>query len=176
LKNANSFTCKYFEKAGWTPVYNHFDTIDKKIIVAYRDPIERWLSGVTQYIYRHKFPNITLNKTVVDILLDIVILDNHTLPQTDYLNNINTDDCIFFIVNENYTKNLSSFTSKTLNIELEDYNFWQNKTIENSDKVYIYNTIKKHMNTNLHRLHHYYKKDLEVFQYIMENTNERTYR
>ena len=175
LKNAHSFTKQLLEKLNWKPIQDYtYNFENKKIIVAYRDPMSRWISGLTEYLHMKHFPHAELTEDVVNILSQVVVVDGHTLPQCNYLHNINTDNCMFFIVNKNYSKNLSDLLFEIHGKRIDYSSFWLNSLDDLQTKVLIRNKLKKYINTNFYRF--YYKNDIELYNYILENMNERTYR
>jgi len=91
-KNASSWTKDYLtnhygwkEYANFTnyPVLNNF----RKIVIL-RDPIDRWLSGITTYLMREvlkNYPYMKITEDVIKVLTTKIAFDEHTWTQTSFL-------------------------------------------------------------------------------------------
>lgn len=104
-KNASSYVSSLLLRNGWQ-VVNMFTTDISKIsnfIVILRDPKERWISGMTQYLFSGLVgQGIWVeeiikgwNNIVESLVLDNMIFDDHTEKQLYFLNQIPTYKCIF---------------------------------------------------------------------------------
>ena len=112
-KNASKFANKYFRnQARWHRHLNFLNMKnDKKFIVFLREPLERWVSGMTEYIFRYyrhidiKNPNYFINKKV---------FDEHTEFQSYFLEGIDLSNCIFFRVDNFLQENLQDFMKRNV--------------------------------------------------------------
>ena len=99
-KNASSFTQTLFaHELDWEP-YNYFDmdTSDKTSIVVLRDPIERWISGIAEYInlYHKNFDFNQVNNQMLAWIFDRVAFDDHTDAQIYFIQGIDFQKTIWF--------------------------------------------------------------------------------
>jgi len=65
----------------------------QEIAVLFRDPYQRWISGVTEYCHR-------VNEDPTTIDLDQIVFDEHTVAQSNYLYMLNPKKCIFFMLED----------------------------------------------------------------------------
>ena len=82
-------------KSNW--VYHDHLIKANRYLVALRDPIERWVSGMAEYEFNSKQTNIDYQQ---------IILDDHTETQDYFIQDIVIDKTDFIMVNENLRKNL----------------------------------------------------------------------
>lgn len=148
-KCASIFGTMYFtegydltEKQDWSSTSNK----DKNFIIFLRDPIKRWLSGVSEFIYQEQFAKnreIDLNnETILYLIFNGVRFDIHTTPQIYFLEGLNLANCYFFdIDNPNFIKNLNFFCHKHFGYKSKIDISNQNVTKENIHKKEIYNRI-----------------------------------
>ena len=94
-KNASTFTNNVLADNQWE-FWNIEDGMFTEAILILRDPVERWISGITTYINlwilyndynSDQFIN-DYNKLVERFIFDTVIFDDHTMTQTFFINNI----------------------------------------------------------------------------------------
>jgi len=109
-KNASTYIGSLLLRNGWN-VDNHLtsDMAEKTTIVLLRDPITRWVSGITQYLFSalvHR--GATVSDIIKDwnlvrkwLILDNMVFDDHTEKQTYFLNGIDLDQCVFFDASDN---------------------------------------------------------------------------
>jgi hypothetical protein len=94
-KNASTFTNNVLNDNGWE-FWNISDGVFKEAILILRDPVERWISGITTYInlwilyneYNSDQFITDYNKLVERFIFDTVVFDDHTMPQSFFINNI----------------------------------------------------------------------------------------
>ena len=82
-KNATTAHRQTFESAGWWKTYLGETTTHAEVYVPFRDPIDRWHSGATQYAARHGSTVESLLEAVLDG--DWPVFDKHTIPQSEFL-------------------------------------------------------------------------------------------
>jgi hypothetical protein len=111
-KNASSWMKEKFNRRE----YNYInDPIDATFIVVLRDPVSRWISGAAQAFVGcspqspYFFLNIGFNA-----IFDHVVIDEHTAPQTMFLDEINHDRTVWFNCDPNLIKNWKSWSSKKI--------------------------------------------------------------
>ena len=109
-KNASSWTKPNLRDWGWEFYNYHTDNLNKHALVVLRDPVERWLSGIAEYMTLY---HVDTDPTAwFDLIFDRIAFDDHTESQVLFLQNINLDNCTFFLCNENFKSNFSDFLNK----------------------------------------------------------------
>jgi hypothetical protein len=81
----------------------------RPFVVILRDPIDRWVSGVTQYLLNH---NITPDNIPFTLLFKNIMLDHHTEPQSHYINNLVSSDINYILFDQCDRKQLWNTFSK----------------------------------------------------------------
>lgn len=101
-KNASSFVKGCLINNGW----QHSDTLIQapKYLVVLRDPLERWLSGMAEFM-------VNSNQLDLDFhtIFNTITFDDHTELQTYFLQNINIVDTTFLKCNSDLRKNLNKY-------------------------------------------------------------------
>jgi len=70
-------------------------------LITLRDPIERWISGIAQFMDVELNQQFTLRE-----LVELVTVDDHTELQTYFLQDVDIDRCTFLKVNQNLRTNI----------------------------------------------------------------------
>ena len=105
-KNASSFVKGVLIGSGG--FWRHSETLvnsDENLIVL-RDPIDRWCSGITQYLYNSKQ---TLS---VDEVFDKITFDDHTDLQTYFLQGVDLDRATFMWVDDDLRANMNDWITR----------------------------------------------------------------
>lgn len=112
-KNASSWTNPLLkEDWGWKFYNYHTDKIDKTAIVVLRDPVDRWITGIAEYLASYH-PTIVLDKSgSLDLIFDRVVFDDHTERQVNFIHGLETDRCIFLWCDSNYRQNFSDLLTE----------------------------------------------------------------
>ena len=102
-KNASSFVKGCLLSSG---NFTHSDSLvtADRYLVTLRDPIDRWISGIAQFMNDENNQNVTLHD-----LVDRVTIDDHTELQTYFLEKVDLDRCTFIQVDKNLRTNLSAW-------------------------------------------------------------------
>jgi hypothetical protein len=192
-KNAHTWGEKFFaETYGWENIefLYYKNPLQYKNIVFLRDPLERWYSGVTQFLCDFFYKNISndqeivIDKQTLELIFNVVRFDIHTDHQRRFIMNLELFDTYFFNIDKpNFYVNLTKFLNKVS----ERYKMEkQNNTILNysnpihvsSDdarKVSLINQIKHYGQKNEDKLANvvfYYKTDYELLKYAEELRRE----
>jgi len=104
-KNASSFTSELLWNSGW--IHTNEDAVNlinldllNEVVVILRDPIDRWISGISQYAMSHLLPKVEgyvpteelfnnyYNHLVEKLLFNTVMFDDHTTPQYYFIQDI----------------------------------------------------------------------------------------
>ena len=105
-KNASSFVKGWLLRSG---NFTHSDSlvIADHYLITLRDPIERWVSGIAQFMNVESNQQLTLHE-----LVEQVTVDDHTELQTYFLQNVDIDRCTFLKVNQNLRTNIKLWLSE----------------------------------------------------------------
>ena len=177
-KNSSSYIGQMLLKNGWQ--VDNFLTTDlskKKIIVLLRNPTDRWLSGMAQYLCSTLLKNGRTSSDIInnwntvtqDLIFDRVIFDDHTEKQVYFINSIPRENCIFFDSDkqpEQVMKNYLASQSIDLNT---DINLDRNQTQGNEHKEILVNFLRSQIieNSNLaDKLTNTYQEDLKLWKSI----------
>ena len=111
-KNASSWTKPNLKDWGWENYNYHTDNLyHKHALVVLRDPIERWLSGIAEYMYLyHKnLDTAHFSNCFFDLVFDRIAFDDHTEQQVLFIEGLNLDNCTFFWCGPKYRESFSHF-------------------------------------------------------------------
>ena len=99
-KNASSFVKGVL--IGARGFWHHSETSIKcnENLIMLRDPIDRWASGIAQYLYNTK------QDLSIDEIFDKITFDDHTELQTYFLQDVDVERCTFLKVNQNLRTNI----------------------------------------------------------------------
>ena len=111
-KNASTWAKEYFE-FGYN--YLQFDNFNKNTglkklpkIVILRDPVSRWISGISEYLMRH--PSVVdIDNNVLQLLINKMHFDPHTDCQVNFLHGLESNFCTFFYVDNKLQENLQDY-------------------------------------------------------------------
>ena len=95
-KNASSFI-KGCLLSSLKFTYSNKLVKSNRYLVALRDPIDRWVSGIAEYEFNSKQTNIDYQQ---------ITFDDHTETQDYFLQDIVLNNCDFVMVNDNLRSNL----------------------------------------------------------------------
>lgn len=109
--------------------YHKLNFYHKHALVILRDPIDRWVSGIAEYFARyHMTMDIRdINKTFIDLLVDIVTVDDHTEKQIYFIEGLNVNNCTFLLCDQTLRDNFANWMKNIQRIE----NQYQNKAYQN---------------------------------------------
>jgi hypothetical protein len=141
-KNASSFLLDWTVRNGWSTAIAHNQPLNELIIVI-RDPVERWISGISQYINTYIlsvygpngpiFPGDPVtefdhamsaedfvkdyNQVTERLLFDLIFqFDDHVWPQCDFFKDLKSQKQTYFYINSQFTDKISNY----LNIDFVD--------------------------------------------------------
>jgi hypothetical protein len=201
-KNASSWTkhhmtgtqFNYLTKTFYTDPGVSFSSIprwpagmtDVQYLVILRDPIDRWITGLAQYL-RGWAPDHPLHINNVDwqMVFDTVHFDSHTQPQCDFIPNIDHSRTTWLRCDENLASNFSqvfyNFTGRRPTLTMPDQD--PGNVFNVTEKIQptvtelfttarqqdIVDRIRAVLNDNpkyLDRLHTFYQQDIELFESV----------
>jgi len=177
-KNSSSYIGQLLLSNGWG-IANFLtsDLTDKKFIILLRDPIDRWISGMAQYMCSALLKNGQTAKDIVDgwnsltqdLVFDRVIFDDHTEKQVYFINSIPEKNCIFFSSMHDpqlSIKNYLNLNSYDLNIDIE---IDRNQSQGNEHKEILVKFLQDQLTNNpelVNKLINTYQEDLKLWKSI----------
>jgi hypothetical protein len=98
---------------------------DYKTIIFFRDPIDRWLSGLSTWLtYRlpqhTSLDQIRNNKALLDTLFDTVRQDDHTERQTFFTQNVDWSTAECFYIDSSFHGSVNQYFSNNFNIDISN--------------------------------------------------------
>lgn len=121
-KNASQWALNILRYNGWKSTnYNrpNIDITDFKAFTIVRDPYERYISGLAEYIHRYHNDKM-MSDDVFEILFDLITVDDHTELQSYFLNDIDFDTTTFIMCDKNLSNNMNAQIFKKYNIKVTD--------------------------------------------------------
>lgn len=102
-KNASSFVKGVLIGCGG--FWHHSEKLvnSNENLVMLRDPIDRWCSGITQYLYNNKLD------LSIDEIFKYITFDDHTESQKYFLQEVDLKKTTFMLVNDNLRNNLNDW-------------------------------------------------------------------
>lgn len=179
-KNSSTYVESFFDIALGNKRIENFKygkpLAGKKTVVILRDPLDRWVSGVTQHFWvKHKtITNFSNSDLLWNYITNQISLDEHTELQSRFLETSNTDDLIFFKQDLFLEKSIRNFVKFELNIT-EDV--WIDKRhlikYNKSSNVYGKSIIKDYLSTMIKndidlvdRIKKFYKHDYDLINTV----------
>lgn len=183
-KNASTWAKNYFSNTlKWRlqsddciKIYNHnFWQIcsvlkyHRKIVIL-RDPIDRWISGIVQYVYTYFPDDFDISDKMIDYFFSKVYLDHHTLPQVNFIHNLKIKTVDFFMVNDELENNLNHYLMKNIMNEYKGIPelLPKNQTqYKASVDIALYDRLKQIIDTNIiynNKIKEFYKLDFELIE------------
>ena len=191
-KNASSFISRLLYDNKWKLFINdsnHFITRNTYIpttsvqecFIILRDPIDRWISGITQYLTSFNFKtmlneediaiDLNINQETLNILCDIIDTDDHTLPQHYFFKDLYPHiEKRYFWINDNLKNNILSQYNL---IDNDDNAIAINKHNMPDDSIIIRNLLKdkitSHINSDnmiIQRIKDYYVQDYKIIDSV----------
>lgn len=177
-KNASSWTQTFLAHELLWCEHDYYgqDLRSKKSLVCLRDPVDRWVSGITEFfsLYHPRVDLGQMTDLTQWLLADRIVFDDHTEKQSYFLDGIDLKNSIFFCCNDHYREDFLGFFiegghiprdyvvpecvdafchhHKTDSAKKQVYNFFKELVINDSD---FRNSIQR-----------YYKADYDLFENI----------
>jgi len=162
-KNASSFTSEKLTTVGFELLncYNE-QKYTNPIMVVLRDPMERWFSGVLEYLVK-QFADPVEVVNSKEVLFEKFELDEHTARQTKFLHGLDTNNITFLKCDKNYGNNLVHFFNKN-NIALSSEPGVRNKSTESPVKQKLKPLLLEKINQA--KLVEYLQPDYKLFESV----------
>lgn len=173
-KNASTY-CKDFFSIGfnWTYNYRYEHFPKKKFVVCLRDPLKRWVTGVSEYFSQFHNTIDIGNSQILQLISERLVFDEHTEPQVNFITNIDLSRLIFFRVDRNLVDNLDRFVVNELQMRdwLGGMNIVKQKNIssENLDKLKKVELLDNYLKSNLNlmdKIKLLYKEDYNLIENV----------
>lgn len=189
-KNASQFFDKHLDDH-WKIIHVKLDNLnlykDYDYFVTLRDPIKRWISGITTYLMLHKntdefsiqlfdgdFPEAfeTLRRSKFfkklfnEYLIEITGSEIHTCSQLWFISFFNLEKINFFYLNDNLGYQINNFLN-VYNIENTCNNYKINQTPQTGLYSFLDEMIRDTSNINFkNKLKNIYKYDYQFLENI----------
>lgn len=168
-KNASSWTKPNLQDWGWE-FYNYkTDHLDKNPLVVLRDPIDRWISGIAEYLtLYHSTFNIADPETL-ELIFDQITFDDHTERQVYFLDGLDADRCTFFLCDENYRVNFSKFMTELYGPNRYDRYNYQHVSENSPERKKFKNIFSNAINNNskyTDRLREHFALDYKLIEQV----------
>ena len=170
-KNASSWTKPNLLDYGWEMSNYHKDQdcAKKPALVVLRDPVDRWLSGIAEYMALYQ-PNFRLLfQETEELVFDRIVFDDHTEKQVKFLQGLDTDRCIFIRCDDDYRKNFSDFISEHYGANKYARYEYQNVSVNNDERrrfKTLFQRVLEREPKYLKRLLDYYEEDYQLIQQV----------
>lgn len=137
-------------------------------LVVLRDPIDRWISGMAQYMTTHHSDLPMQGREILEFIFRRVDFDPHTTPQVNFISGLESDSTIFFRFGANLEKNFRSYIKYNIGTDY-DMPVFRNDTPKSGNKPYISQKLKILLQSNdkwLESIIKYYKNDIDLYDSV----------
>ena len=170
-KNASSWTKPNLLDFNWE-IYNyHTDNLyHKTAMIVLRDPVERWASGIAEYLYLYHrdWTDQAFTAELLDLIFDKIAFDDHTEKQVYFIEGLDLSRCVFFWFDDNYRKNFSNFLienqmpNRYWNYEKQHVS--NNEPIRKKFKEIFVEALEN--SKYLHQIQQYFKQDYDLINSV----------
>ena len=170
-KNASSWTKPNLLDFNWE-IYNyHTDNLYyKTAMIVLRDPVDRWTSGIAEYLYLYHrdWANTAFTTELLDLIFDKIAFDDHTEKQVYFIEGLDLSRCVFFYFDDNYRENFSNFLAE--NGMPNKYHRYEKQHVSNNEPVR--RNFKEIFNRELqnskyyNQIKDYFKQDYELINSV----------
>ena len=137
-------------------------------MIVLRDPVERWASGIAEYLYLYHrdWTNSAFTSELLDLIFDKIAFDDHTESQVYFIEGLDLSRCVFFKFDDNYRQNFSNFLVEN-GMPNRYYNFEKQHV---SDNEPIRRNFKEIFNRELqnskyrNQVEDYFRQDLKLIE------------
>ena len=169
-KNASSWTKPNLKDWGWEFYNYHTDNLNKHALIVLRDPVERWISGIAEYLYLYHRDFITsdLNKAVRELIFDKIAFDDHTERQLYFIEGLDPERCIFFKFGQEYRAQFSEFlNSINMPNKYSNYNY-QHVSNDSPERKQFKEFFKREMENSkyLNKVEDYFREDMRFIETV----------
>jgi hypothetical protein len=195
-KNASSYVLDWTHRSGWKTAVVTEDTWPdlNEIIVVLRDPLSRWVSGMSQYLKTYilcpigpngpVFPGMMegaddygmtaddfialYNQSTERLIFDNIFrFDDHVWPQHDFHEHIRPKlPRQYFMLDKNFDENFAEYLGLELMADLD-----RNDGNDNPDTKKLHEFLQHRLNTRSElreRVQRAYARDYEIIKQVFE--------
>jgi hypothetical protein len=166
-KNASSWTKPNLRDWGWEFYNYHTDKLhNKHALVILRDPVERWLSGIAEYMTLY---HVNVDPTPwLDLIFERIAFDDHTENQVLFLQDININNCTFFLCNQDFKNNFSDFLNKNNMPNSYDRYEYQHVSAQSPERTRFKNIFAQALENSKYKqqLEWYFEKDYKLIRSV----------
>ena len=177
FKNAHNYGKQFFSSLGFAPTENFSD---KKFIIFFREPVNRWVSGICQWFnYASTLEQTSLpldykiDNVMMNMLFSTVEVDRHTQKQLDFLTGLSLQKCVFFNLDDpNFETDLKNFVRDKLGItqklpQLKPSNVLENDVFKLEIQKQLLNALQSNVRKSI--IENYYNEDSFLYNYMFKN-------
>jgi hypothetical protein len=168
-KNASSWTKPNLIDWGWEFYNYHTDNLSKHALVVLRDPVERWLSGIAEYLTLYHTDMQAPFYETERLIFDRVTFDDHTEKQVKFLEGLDTDNCTFMMCEGGYRANFSNFIAMHLGDNKYfkyDYQHVSESCLNRSRFKRIFRTLLDNNPKYLERIKQHFADDYKLIEQV----------
>jgi hypothetical protein len=171
-KNATSWTKPNLLDWKWENYNYHKDNFyHKTAIIVLRDPVDRWVSGIAEYLYlyhRNLKPGSHLPIGILDLIFDKVSFDDHTERQIYFIEGIDPNKSVFFKCDFDYRRKFSHYLyTQNMPNNYSTYDF-QHVSSEYPERQEWKKFIRHQLENSkyLFQIQQYFKLDYELINQV----------
>lgn len=159
--------------------FNELNKQNVPAVIVLRDPIQRWLSGIVEYLLtvyldtKQSLNNMIRQNITPDIVFEQIAFDSHTFPQSWFLTGLGLQrDFIWFDEKEKpqLIETVSKYFSQkgiTNNWQVKDYQYWVDKDIVQKQQLtQQYNDLLQNNSDLLQKVKNFYAEDYALIDSI----------
>jgi len=158
---------------------NYYDIVDLtqcRFIVVLRDPLDRWIAGMTQMIYTEPATdldgvanNMNIDTFDWDLVMEKIEHDNHTQKQVDFIHDIPQDQIVWLKFDDQLKDNfINLMLSYGCDVEIKKSDK-DNITLKNSAKHSVIKKITDKLNQHpeyRQKIIDHYHEDYDLFNTV----------
>lgn len=168
-KNATSWTKPNLQDWGWECYNYHTDNLyHKKALVVLREPVDRWISGIAEYMYLYHRQNVNyqvMDLAFVDLVFDKIAFDDHTEKQIYFLDGIDLNNCVFFKFGPEYRQQFSTYLDQIGMPNKYHQTSYRHVSNDSEERRSFKNIFSQQIKTNskyLDKVKQYFKDDYDL--------------
>lgn len=157
----------------WTRTnYHTHDLSHKTALILLRDPVDRWISGIGEYVslYHKRFDVELCNDQMIDWIFDRVAFDDHTERQSLFIDGIDQDRAVFFWCDQNLSANFTKFLYQS-NLINDTFVMPQRENV--GDQIPLRSQVQNYFHTLVQqrpkleqKLKSYYAQDYDLIAHL----------
>lgn len=173
-KNASSFLRETFKDTGWKHMHVGMNMEIDAVVVVLRDPIERWITGISQHITTNilgeNFGSTHYlehdNELVHKLIFDQVVFDDHTEQQSWFLEPFDLNKAVFFYCDHNLNQNLDNYFKGQFQLASKPYVNVSKDQFDNANLVEHFKKLVYNNKTHYNRLRSYFVRDYDLINSV----------